>query len=132
MYINNSVELSSGKILNIANFIALIPNKDNGNQISYDLLMSGYAKPILLEASDAMELKQILQLEKAKPTDNIYSDWNKEEQLQKNKKAISILAERIKRHQHMSEEESKERAELFDSFKHSIDTDRLPGHKLYS
>lgn len=129
---NNSVELPSGKILNIANFIALIPNEDDRNEISYHLLMSGYEKPILLEALDARELKQILQLEKAKPTDNIYSDWNKEEQLQKNQKAISILAERIKRHQNMSEEESKERAELFDLFKHSIDADRLPGHKLYS
>lgn len=129
---NNSVELPSGKILNIARFIALIPNEDDGNKLSYQLLMSGYAKPIFLESSDARELKQILQLEKPKKTNNIYSEWNKEEQLQKNQKAISILAERIKRHQNMSEEESKERAELFDSFKHSIDTDRLPEHKLYS
>ncbi len=128
---NNSVELPSGKILNIANFIALIPNDDE-NKISYHLLMSGYTKPIILEASDASALKRILQLEKAKQANNIYSDWNKEEQLQKNQKAISLLTQRIKRHQNMPEEESKERAELFDSFKHSIDRDRLPGHKLYS
>ncbi|MEC4814181.1 MAG: hypothetical protein SAK29_13035 [Scytonema sp. PMC 1069.18] len=131
-YMNKPVELPSGKILNIARFVALIPNTDDSHRMSYDLLISGYSNPISLEASDASALKQILQLEKAKLTNNTYSDWDKEEQLKKNQKARYLLAKRIERHQNMSEEESKERADLFESFKHSIDLSRLPEQKLYS
>ena len=61
-----------------------------------------------------------------------YSAWDKDEQLRKNKKAIALLAKRIERHQNMSDEESKERAELFEQFKFRIDANRLPGQKLYS
>jgi hypothetical protein len=129
---NNPVELPSGKILNIARFIALIPNVNSGNTMSYDLLMSGYANPISLEVLDANVLKQILQLEKEKQTNNIDINSYQEEQLQKNQKAISILEKRIASHQKMSEEESIERVELFESFKDAIDAERLPGQKLYS
>jgi hypothetical protein len=60
------------------------------------------------------------------------TDWDKDEQLQKNQTAIALLAKRIERHQNMSEEESKEREELFEEFKQRIDSERLPGQKLYS
>lgn len=46
---NNPVELPSGKILNIARFVALIPNTDTCN-IGYDLILEGYSIPIYLEA----------------------------------------------------------------------------------
>jgi hypothetical protein len=128
---NNPVELPSGKILNIARFVALIPNTDTCN-ISYDLILEGYSNPIYLEALDANALKQILQLEKDKKNTTTYSDWDKDEQLRKNQKAIALLAKRIERHQNMSEEESKEREELFEEFKQRIDSERLPGQKLYS
>jgi hypothetical protein len=128
---NNPVELPSGKILNIARFVALIPNADTSN-IGYDLILEGYSSPIYLEALDANALKQILQLEKDKKNTKTYSDWDKDEQLRKNKKAIALLAKRIERHQNMSEEESKEREELFEEFKQRIDSERLPGQKLYS
>ena len=128
---NNSVELPSGKVLNIARFVALIPNTDTCN-ISYDLILEGYSSPIYLEALDANALKQILQLEKDKKNTKTYSDWDKDEQLRKNQKAIALLAKRIERHQNMSEEESKEREELFEEFKQRIDSERLPGQKLYS
>jgi hypothetical protein len=128
---NNTVELPSGKILNIARFVALIPNSDTDN-IDYDLILDGYFSPITLEASDANALKQILQLEKGIKITDPYTDWDKDEQLRKNQKAIALLAKRIERHQNMSEEESKEREELFDKFKQRIDSERLPGQKLYS
>lgn len=128
---NNTVELPSGKILNIARFVALIPNSDTDN-IDYDLILDGYFSPIALEASDANALKQILQLEKGIKITDPYTDWDKDEQLRKNQKAIALLAQRIERHQNMSEEESKEREELFDKFKQRIDSERLPGQKLYS
>ncbi|MBR8834912.1 MAG: hypothetical protein DSM106950_12970 [Stigonema ocellatum SAG 48.90 = DSM 106950] len=128
---NNSVELPSGKILNIVRFVALIPNTNTSNQ-GYDLILEGYSSPIYLEASDASALKQILQLYLDRKKPATYSAWNQDQQLQKNKKAIALLAKRIERHQNMSDEESKEREELFEEFKLRIDASRLPGQKLYS
>lgn len=110
---NNPVELPSGKILNIVRFVALIPNT-NTNNIGYDLILEGYSSPIYLEASDASALKQILQLDLDRKITATYLAWDKDEQLRKNQKAIALLAKRIERHQNMSEEESKERSELFD------------------
>ena len=128
---NNPVELPSGKILNIVRFVALIPNT-NTNNICYDLILEGYSSPIYLEASDASALKQILQLDLDRKITATYLAWDKDEQLRKNQKAIALLAKRIERHQNMSEEESKERSELFEEFKIRIDALRLPGQKLYS
>ena len=127
---NKPVELPSGKIFNLARFIALIPNT-NASNIDYDLILEGYPSPISLEMLDANALKKILKLEKNKITTPEESVWDREEQLQKNQKAIAILAERIKRHQNMSEEESKERKEFFEGFKQIIDAERSPGQKLY-
>ncbi|KYC40798.1 hypothetical protein WA1_24550 [Scytonema hofmannii PCC 7110] len=127
---NNPVELPSGKILNIVRFVALIPT--NTNNQGYDLILEGYSSPIYLEPSDASALKQILQLDIDRKITDTYSSWDKDEQLRKNQKAIALLAKRIERHQNMSEEESKEREELFEEFKQRIDALRLPGQKLYS
>jgi len=128
---NNPVELPSGKILNIVRFVALIPNTNTSNQ-GYDLILEGYSSPIYLEASDASALKQILQLDLDTKITATYSAWDKDEQLRKNQKAITLLAKRIERHQNMSSEESKEREELFEEFQRRIDATRLPGQKLYS
>lgn len=53
-----------------------------------------------------------------------------EEQLQKNQAAMKLLKGWIE--EEVSEEESKQREIYFDSFKEIIDSERLPGHKLYS
>ena len=127
---NNPVELPSGKILNIVRFVALIPT--NTSNQGYDLILEGYSSPIYLEPSDASALKQILQLDLDRKITATYSAWDKDEQLRKNQKVIALLAKRIERHQNMSDEESQERSELFEEFKFRIDTNRLPGQKLYS
>ena len=57
---NTSIELPSGKILNITRFIALIPNNNNIDS-DYQLILEGYPHPINLEPSDAQNLKIILQ-----------------------------------------------------------------------
>jgi hypothetical protein len=57
---NTSIELPSGKILNITRFIALIPNNNNIDS-DYQLILEGYPHPINLESSDAQNLKIILQ-----------------------------------------------------------------------
>lgn len=53
-----------------------------------------------------------------------------EEQLQKNQSAMNLLRGWIE--EEVSEEESKQRESYFDSFKETVDNERLPGHKLYS
>ncbi|MDF5730323.1 MAG: hypothetical protein PUP92_20450 [Rhizonema sp. PD38] len=128
---NNPVELPNGKILNIVRCVALIPSANTSN-IGYDLILEGYSSPIHLEASDASALKQILQLEQDRKITATYSAWDKDEQLRKNQKAITLLAKRIEHNQNMSEEELKEREELFEEFKLRIDASRLPDQKLYS
>ncbi|YAF97654.1 MAG: hypothetical protein AB3A66_08355 [Nodularia sp. CChRGM 3473] len=125
---NTSVELPSGKILDITRFIALLPDNNN----TYQLILEGYPNPIKLELSDAQSLKKILELDQKKITDLSQSGWDKEQQLQKNQKAIALLAKRIEKHHNMSEEEAREREELFEEFKQIVDAQRPPGQKLYS
>jgi hypothetical protein len=127
---NIAVELPSGKILNIARFIALIPI-NTANNISYDLILEGYSSPVNLEVNDAETLKKILFLDKYLIPVN-QSEWEKHKQLQQNQRAIALLQQRIKRHENISETESLQREDLFNDFKQVIDAERLPGQKLYS
>ncbi len=54
-----SIELPSGKILNIARFIALLPVSNTADS-SYHLILEGYPHHINLESSDAQALPTIL------------------------------------------------------------------------
>lgn len=129
---NNYIELPSGKIINIARFIALIPN--NNIDRDYHLILEGYPHPIKLETSDAQNLKVILQSKLYKNTTitTHQSTWNQQEQIQKNQKAMAILAQRISQHKNMSEEESLQQQEFFEEFKKTVDSQRPVGQKLYS
>ncbi len=128
---DTSIELPSGKILNIARFIALLPNSNEIGS-SYQLILEGYPTPINLELSDVQTLKKIMNLDKEKIINTHQSTWNQEEQLQKNQKAMEILAQKMQQYQNISDEESREREELFENFKRTIDAERLDGQKLYS
>ncbi len=121
----SGVELPSGKILNIARFIALLP-ASNTRDSSYQLILEGYPNPIDLESSDAQILKKNLQLDKDK------SPWDKDKQLQKNQRAIELLGKQIEHYQNIPESESIARQELFESFKQTIDSQRPEGQKLYA
>ena len=121
---NTSVELPSGKILNITRFIALLPSSDTTN-CNYQLILEGYPNPINLESSDAQRLKQILELDEKTTT------WDKDKQLQKNQRAIEILEKRIQYFKNIPESESIARQELFENFKQTIDSQRSDGQKLY-
>ena len=128
--VNIPVELPSGKILNIARFIALIPI-NTANNISYDLILEGYSAPVNLELQDAQTLKKILFLDKNSVAVS-QSERERQKQLQQNKRAMTLLKERIKRHENISEAESIQREEIFNDFKQIMDAERLPGQKLYS
>jgi len=128
---NIAVELPSGKIFNLARFVALFPNS-NDIDSGYQLILAGYPHPINLESSDAQTLKEILKLDQNTGISTNKSGWNREEQLQKNQRAMQILAKQIQQYQNISDEESREREELFESFKKTIDAERPDGQKLYS
>ncbi len=128
--VNISIELPSGKILNIARFIALIPVKTTNNT-SYDLILEGTLTPLNLELEDAESLKKILLLNEDFVAVN-QSEQEIQKQLQQNQRAMSLLKERMKRHENLSEAESIQRQEIFNDFKQIIDAERLPEQKLYS
>lgn len=61
-----------------------------------------------------------------------YPNWNREEQIKNNQKALQILRKMIEENQNMSDEEAQLRAEFFEDFKQLIDAYRPKGAKLYS
>jgi hypothetical protein len=126
-----SIELPSGKILNIARFIALLP-VSNTTDSRYHLILEGYPQHINLESSDAQALKKFLQLDKENTDTTKQTGWDQEKQLQKNQRAMELLAKRMEKHKNMSDAESLQRQELFEEFKKTVDEQRLPGQKLYS
>jgi hypothetical protein len=129
--VNIPVQLPSGKILNIARFIALLPVSTTIDS-SYNLILEGYSAPINLGPRDADALKKLLQLDTKTLVNTDRYEWNPEEQLHQNQRGIELLAKRIERHQNMSIPESLDRGQLFDDFKQTIDSQRLPGQKLYT
>ncbi|MEB3182033.1 MAG: hypothetical protein VKL59_23805 [Nostocaceae cyanobacterium] len=127
---NIPVELPSGKIVNIARFIALLPVTSRERE--YILILDGYPEPIKLEPKDADALKYFLQLDAESVVNTNNLGGEKYKQLQQNKRAIALLGKRIERHKNMSQTESLQRRELFEEFQQTIDAKRLPGQKLYS
>jgi hypothetical protein len=122
---NTPVKLPSGKILNLARFIALLPVTATTNN-EYYLILEGYSAPINLESRDADALKQLLKLNAD------ISGWDSNDQLRQNQPAIALLAKRIERSQNISQAESLQREQLFEDFKQIIDAERLSGQQLYS
>lgn len=128
---NSTVELPSGKILNLARFIALIP-VDNAKDDSYELILEGYPAPIRVDHKDADTIRQFLNLAKSTSYANEKPAWSMEEQLKQNVPKMIALAKYMERNKNMSDEEAKQRQEFFESFKQTIDAERPCGQKLYS
>ncbi|BAY31814.1 hypothetical protein NIES2107_37000 [Nostoc carneum NIES-2107] len=126
-----TIELPSGKILNIARFIALLP-VTNTTDSSYHLILEGYPHPINLELSDAQALKKALELDQDKAVSTDESGWDQEKQLQKNQRAMAILRKQIEENDNMSDAESLQRQEFFEEFKKIVDAERPEGQKLYA
>lgn len=127
---NTTVELPSGKILNLARFIALIP-AENTKDDSYDLILEGYPTPIRVTHKDADIIRQFLNLGNTsynheKPA------WSMEEQLRRNVPKMIALAKYMERNKNITDEEAQRQQEFFESFKQTVDAQRPPGQKLYS
>jgi Skp family chaperone for outer membrane proteins len=126
-----SIELPSGKILNIARFIALLPVTNTADS-SYHLILEGYPHHINLESSDAQALKKLLELDRDNTASTNQSGWDQEKQLQKNQRAMELLAKQMEHDENISDSEAMERQEFFERFKQIVDAERPEGQKLYS
>ena len=137
---NKTIELSTGKIVDLSRFVALIPKDDTAGNHPYSLLLDGHAEPIELNSEEASAIKKHLQ-EDATPelasgarvvrveTEKKHNGtWDREEQLRLNQPKMKKLKEKIERMK--QEEPSAEKAEFFENFKKTMDAHRT-GRKLY-
>ena len=142
---NRTIELSSGKVIDLNRFVALLPDEEAENQ-EYYLILEGCEKAmqrglggfpherlhqeaIALDVTEAISVKEHLELKSNKNHNGV---WDREEQLRKNQPAIELLKKRIARNQLMSDAESKQRAEFLANFQKTVDEQRVSERKLYS
>ena len=121
---NQTIELPTGKIIDLNRFVALIPANKNANE-EYLLLLEGYPQPLKIDSKEVTILKQHLQLQSSQNTNGT---WDREEQLRLNQPKMQKLQEKINRMK--QEQPSAEKAEFFESFKRTMDAHRS-GRKLY-
>lgn len=125
---NKTIELPSGKIIDLNRFVALVPDERSANQ-EYHLILEGYEQAISLDAQEATSVKEHLKL---KSEQNGNDNWDWEKQRRKNQPAIELLKKRIARNKLMGNEESKQRAEFLTDFQKIVDEQRVSERKLYS
>ena len=61
-----------------------------------------------------------------------YPDWDKDEQIKRNRLALDILEKRRKKRSHITDAQEREKTEFFEEFKKLMDNYRPNGSKLYS
>lgn len=121
---NQTIELPTGKIIDLNRFVALIPDKNNEKD-EYLLLLEGYPQPLKMDSKEITTLKQYLPLQSSQNTNG---SWDPEEQIRLNQPKLKKLREIIERKK--QEQPSAEKAEFFESFKKTMDAHRS-GRKLY-
>ncbi|NJK58865.1 MAG: hypothetical protein HC939_24270 [Pleurocapsa sp. SU_5_0] len=82
-----TIELPSGKIIDLNRFVALVPDEKAENE-QYHLILEGCEKAIALDATEATSVKEHLKVRSSKNHNGI---WDREEQLRKNQPAIELL-----------------------------------------
>jgi hypothetical protein len=124
---SKTIELSSGKIIDLSRFVALIPDTETVEKtIIYSLILEGYSQAINLNSQEAIFIKQHLQLDSEKVQNDT---WDREEQIRKNQPKLKKLKEIIERKR--QEQPSAEKAAYFESFKQTMDSQRPLGRQLY-
>lgn len=123
---SKTIELSSGKIIDLSRFVALIPNEQTPENNQYFLILEGYSQSINLNFQEVTSIKEHLQVDSEKKHNGT---WDREEQIRKNQPKLKKLKEKIDRMK--QEQPSAEKAEFFESFKRTIDAQRPEGRKLY-
>lgn len=123
---NKTIELSTGKIVDLSRFVALIPDSETAENAQYSLILEGYAQPIELNSQEANSVKKHLQIDIEKKNNGT---WDREEQIRLNQPKLKKLKEKIDRMK--QEQPSAEKAAFFESFKQTMDAQRPEGQKLY-
>lgn len=123
---SKTIELSTGKIVDLSRFVALIPNYETAENNLYSLILEGYPQPINLNSEEVSFIKKHLQLDTEKKHNGT---WDIEEQKRLNQPKMKKLKEKIERMK--QEEPSAEKAEFFESFLKTMDAYRPEGKKLY-
>ena len=106
---NKTIELSTGKIIDLSRFVALIPNDEAAENHQYSLFLEGYPQSINLNPEEANSVKKYLQVDTKKKHNGT---WNREEQLRLNQPKMKRLKEKIDRMK--QEQPSAEKADFID------------------
>ncbi len=61
-----------------------------------------------------------------------YPDWDRDEQIKRNRLALEILEKRRQKRLQLTDAQEKERTEFFEEFKELMDDFRPNGSKLYN
>ena len=61
-----------------------------------------------------------------------YPDWDRKEQIKRNRSALAILEQRRQKRSQITDEQDQEISQSFLNFQTAIDNDRPLGSKLYS
>ena len=120
------LDLPSGGTIDLTNFVAIVPLEQSDR---HQILFSGLSQPLTLDRTDAAAVKVFLSTQKSTALLSEHSYGSIE---LKKVNAITLMAERIAKHQSMTDEEDAQSAESFERFKQLIDRDRPIGQKLYS
>ena len=121
-----TIELSTGKVIDLSRFVALLPNDEAEETHQYSLLLEGSTQPVNLNPEEAKSIKEHLQLNSQKKHNGT---WDREEQIRLNQPKMKKLREIIERKK--QEQPSAEKAEFFENFKKTMDAHRPEGRKLY-
>jgi hypothetical protein len=118
-----TVQLPSGQIVDLSKCISLKPSTHS----DYELILSGYDRPIDLSQSDGIQLKQLLTENVSQPAFAVYSET---EQLQRNQIAMQRLQAIIDRDR--QQDSSIEAEHFFEDLQQIMDENRPVGKKLFS
>ncbi len=123
---SKTIELSTGKVIDLSRFVALLPNYEKEEAPQYSLLLEGSTQPVNLNPEEAKSVKEYLQLNNQKKHNGA---WDREEQIRLNQPKMRKLKEKISKMQ--QEQPSVEKAAFFESFKKTMDAQRPKERKLY-
>ena len=117
------IQLPSGKTIDIARCIAIIPTPDTTDS---EVILAGTDRQIHLDETDVQTLQQEFHRNKTRERHPIKLDRTPEEQIQYHQK----LAKFNERWQELAMQDNAEQE--FEVFKQIMDAERPSGQKLYS
>ena len=109
------LDLPSGGTIDLTNFVAIVPLEQSDR---HQILFSGLSQTLTLDRTDATAVKMFLSTQTSTA---LLSEHNYGSIELKKVNAVTLMAERIAKHQNMTDEEDAQSAESFERFKQLID-----------